>query len=51
MKYTGGALLGMDKDGSENYTKDEKVLIEAYSPHTELQRAVRLLMGIDNADK
>lgn len=41
-----GALLGMDNDSSENYTKEEQELIEAYRAHTELQYAVRVLLGI-----
>lgn len=40
------ALLGLDDHNSECYTKEEKVLIEAYRGHAELQHAVRVLLGI-----
>lgn len=40
------ALLGLDHDSSESYTKEERELIEAYRAHTELQLAVRVLLGI-----
>ena len=41
-------LLGLDGVSSENYTKEEKELVEAYRERTDLQYAVRVLLGIDN---
>lgn len=41
------ALLGLDVDGSVSYTTEEKALIEAYRERTDLQHAVRVLLGIE----
>ena len=41
------ALLGLDGNSSENYTAEEKALMEAYRERTDLQHAVRVLLGIE----
>lgn len=40
------ALLGLDLDSSESFTTEEKALIDAYRERTDLQHAVRVLLGL-----